>query len=239
MLLDHFHPPLSELGWKGFHHQWAAVLAADLNARLPVGWRAQADVDFGIEVDVGVVESDDAPSKPDSLKEPSDWMPPSAVLSMPGPFDAVEVKIINRSYSPSVVGAIELVSPANKDRPDHRRAFVSKCHAILHEGAGLIVMDIVTERRKNLHYELLDRLGRPQDGAGPRLYTVAYGVFRSDKPDHHRVHIWEEPLELGRPLPIMPLCLRVGPTLPVDFESTYQLACQQLRISVPQAIQSA
>ena len=37
-LLDHFHPPLSEMRkWEGFHSQWTSSLAAQLNAGpLPV-----------------------------------------------------------------------------------------------------------------------------------------------------------------------------------------------------------
>jgi hypothetical protein len=239
MLLDHFHPPLSDLGWKGFHNQWAAVLAADLNARLPKGWRAQPEVEFGIEVDVGVVEDESAESETEPGATTSAWGPPTATRSIPlrGPLDVVEVQIINRSYSPSLVGAIELVSPANKDRPDHRQAFVSKCHAILNSGAGLIVMDVVTERRKNLHYELMARLGHPPEGEGPPLYGVAYGVRRvPDKRSTAQLRIWEEPLELGQRLPTLALCLRVGPTLPVDFDATYQRACEQLRISVPHPV---
>lgn len=50
-----------------------------------------------------------------------------------------------------LVAAIELVSPANKDPADTRRAFVAKCASYLSQGIGLIVVDIVTTRHANLH----------------------------------------------------------------------------------------
>jgi hypothetical protein len=35
------------------------------------------------------------------------------------------------------VAAIEIVSPANKDRPEHRRKFVAKCAALLQQGVSV------------------------------------------------------------------------------------------------------
>jgi hypothetical protein len=40
--------------------------------------------------------------------------------------DVVEIAIYNSEAGPVLIGAIELVSPANKDRPATRDAFVSK-----------------------------------------------------------------------------------------------------------------
>lgn len=238
MLLDHFHPPLSELGWKGFHNHWAVVLATDLNSRLPAGWRAQSEVEFGVEIDVGVVEEAQQSSEVISSSADHVWTPPEPTISVPflGPQDIVEIKIYNRSYSPSLVGAIELVSPANKDRPDHRRAFVSKCHAILSEGAGLVIVDIVTERRKNLHRQLMERIMFELPGPASDLYAAAYRVIHADaQRQESRLQVWEESLTLGSQLPVLPLFLRVGPMVAVDLNATYQTTCQQLRIpaSVP------
>ena len=42
-----------------------------------------------------------------------------------------------------LVAAIELVSPANKDRAAHRRAFAT-CASHLCQGVGLVIVDIVT-----------------------------------------------------------------------------------------------
>jgi hypothetical protein len=54
----------------------------------------------------------------------------------------------NTEAGPVLVGAIELVSPANKDRSTHRDAFVSKCETYLRQGIGLVIIDVVTEGRQ-------------------------------------------------------------------------------------------
>src|SRR5438105_15541063 len=41
--------------------------------------------------------------------------------------DTFEVRVYDEQRGARLVAAIELVSPANKDRPEHRRAFVLKC----------------------------------------------------------------------------------------------------------------
>lgn len=38
-----------------------------------------------------------------------------------------------------------MTSPANKDRPAHHEAFVSKCETYLQAGAGLLIVDVVTD----------------------------------------------------------------------------------------------
>lgn len=235
MLLDHFHPPFSDrFGWKSFHSQWAAVLTADLNERLPPGWRAAGEAEFGIEIDVGVVDDREAADFVQPEGQPPSWQPQEPTLTIPFTLttDIVEVRVINTSYGPELVGAIELVSPANKDRPESREAFVTKCAAILHQGAGLMIVDIVTTRRANLHRLLLERLNRDQSGIESEVYATAYRPTNGDENGAGHLKIWEEPLRLGSPLPVMPLHLRVGPTMPIDLNGTYLKTFKQLRIPV-------
>lgn len=227
MLLDHFRPPLShEIGWKGFHNQWASVMAADLNTRLPPGWRAYSEVEFGIEIDVGVTtwETGIGSSQPE---EP--MRAPTATIPFMLLTDRIEVKIVNRSYSPSLVGAIELVSPANKDRPEHRNAFVAKCQSILQDGAGLVIIDVVTERRANLHVSLMEQLQHSEGNDAFDLYASAYRPIRSSDGET-QLQVWLESLALGAPLPSVPLFLRVGPMMRIDLDATYRTTCEQLRI---------
>jgi len=56
-LQDHFHPPLSvRRHWHAFHNAWATYIASDLNTRLPEGYFAEPNVQFGIEIDVAAFE---------------------------------------------------------------------------------------------------------------------------------------------------------------------------------------
>src|SRR5438105_11915204 len=154
-LLDHFHPPLSERRqWHSFHSAWAAVIAFDLNRQLPPGYFADPSVEFNIEIDVAAFEDE----RPSSV--PPGWTPPAPSMSAPMALitDVVEIAIYNSEAGPTLIGAIELVSPANKDRPSARDAFVSKCASYLQQGMGLCVLDVVTSRRADLHAELLERI---------------------------------------------------------------------------------
>ena len=45
--------------------------------------------------------------------------------------DEYEVRIYDVERERTLVAAIEIVSPANKDRPEKRNAFIGKCAALL------------------------------------------------------------------------------------------------------------
>jgi hypothetical protein len=63
---------------------------------------------------------------------------------------------------PQLRAAIELVSPANKDRASHRRAFAVKCAGYLQQGVAVVIVAVITERTANLHATLVDILGLAQ-----------------------------------------------------------------------------
>jgi hypothetical protein len=129
-----------------------------------------------------------------------------------------------------LVAAIELVSPANKDRPSHRRAFAAKCAAYLQQNVSVVVVDVVTERRENLHAELMQLLGLdgPAGAVTSGLYTAAYRTAGSGT--QMRLEAWPLALAVGDPLPQMPLWIAPDRAVPLDLEASYVAACQSLRI---------
>ncbi len=219
VLLDHFHPPLSSRRhWHAFHNAWATYISSDLNQRLPLGYFAEPNVQFGIEIDVAAFE--ESPNPTQTL--------PFQLVS-----ETVEISVFNSEAEPILAGAIELVSPANKDRPSQREAFVGKCQTYLQQGIGLVVVDVVTTRNANLHQELMVRLGTSVEPRYTELYAIAYRVVeRSAQPN---LDIWLEDLRIGRLLPTLPLWLRGGLCLPVELNTTYQRTCREQRISVNSA----
>jgi hypothetical protein len=163
-LHDHFRPPLGvRRHWHAFPTAWATNLASDLNGRLPEGSFAEPNVQFSIEIDVADYDEVDSSAGPSCGTGPASggWVAPSPTQTIPLPVitDVVEVLIFSREGGPILAGAIELVSPANKDRPGHRDAFVTKSAAYFQQGVGLVLVDIVTGRCFNLHDALLNRLG--------------------------------------------------------------------------------
>jgi hypothetical protein len=132
---------------------------------------------------------------------------------------------------PTLVAAIELVSPGNKDRDEARRAFTAKCAAYLQRGIGLIVVDIVTSRHANLHDELMELLGHVNGFAFPAATPLyATGYRPAHRQERNEIDLWREPLAVGQPLPTLPLAVRGLGCLPIDLETTYMEAKQRGRI---------
>lgn len=241
-LLDHFHPPLSaERRWESFHSNWATKLADALTERwLPPNYIAEEHAHFGpsVEIDVATFERETSAttaggSAVAATAEPKVWSPPDADGVLPSVFpETFEVRVLSTDTGPKLVAAIELVSPGNKDRPAERRAFAVKCASHLYQGIGVIVVDIVANRRANMHNEILrvmeagDVLLLPPEAY---LYAVAYRPLR--RGPHDDIDIWRVPLEVGQSLPVLPLGLRADLVIPVDFETTYADACQRKRLT--------
>jgi hypothetical protein len=226
-LRDHFRPPLSiRRHWHSLHNAWATFLASALNQKLPERYFAEPNVQFGIEIDVATFEEHgDAGGSGWTPSEPTQTIPFALTT------DIVEVAVYNQDAGPVLAGAIELVSPANKDRPDQREAFLSKCETYLRQGVGLVIVDVVTERRANFHDDLLTRLN--ETGAvrlNGDLYASAYRPIQREA--QTSLAIWQEVLAVGRPLPTLPLWLRGVFCVPVELDATYERTCAELRVAV-------
>jgi hypothetical protein len=241
-LLDHFHPPLSqERHWESFHAAWIGSLADALNRILPPGYFAEEQVHAGpgVEIDVATLEGRAAVAggSPNgggtaTLAAPV-WAPPAPAWTVPAVFaDDFEVRVFSSRTGPTLIGAIELVSPGNKDRPEARRAFATKCASYLHEGISLVVIDIVTGRRANLHNEVAALLATGEEAVLPddaALYAVAYRPVR--RAGREEVDGWPATLAVGERLPVLPLALSAEISMPVDLEATYTDACLRRRMA--------
>src|SRR5215510_2660198 len=109
-LQDHFQPPLSvRRHWRAFHNAWATYIAADLNQRLPEGYFAEPNVQFGIEIDVATFE--ETATSPLAGGLDSGWSAPAPVRTVPLALltDVVEVQVFTKEGGPTLVGAVELV----------------------------------------------------------------------------------------------------------------------------------
>jgi hypothetical protein len=240
-LLDHFHPPLSERRpWESFHTTWAATLADTLNRDvLPPGYVALEQVHAGalIEIDVATCTEPPAAGAANggggtATVPRTVWTPAAAPLLLPATFPpSCTVEIVSTEGGRTLVAAIELVSPGNKDRVGKRRLFAAKCATYLSRGIGLIILDVVTSRQGNLHNELIDLLGLEGNYQLPgqqSLYSVAYRPVRIAGVE--QIQTWPMALAVGQPLPTMPLSLAADHCVPVDLETAYVEACQRRRV---------
>jgi len=241
-LRDHFRPPVSKkASWEGFHGMWPASIVQQLRKQLPPGYVAEPRVHLGtlMEIDVGALESKEAPrtgaANGNGGAVTAAWTaaaPVVAVETDPPDEYEYEVRIFDLHREGTLVAAIELASPANKDRPESRQAFVAKCAALLRKGVAVSLVDLVTFRRFNLYAQLMEFIGHPDrtmSDEEPPIYAASCRwVTRGTRA---RLEAWSHTLVVGQPLPTLPLWLREDLVLPLDLEQSYEQACSDLWIS--------
>jgi hypothetical protein len=237
-LLDHFHPPLSHSRhWENLHSAWANALRDQLNEDLlPPRMFAEVQISFGsrVEIDVATFEEPDggAESEPGGIAV---WAPPTRprTVRLPRvPPEVFEIRVYNDEAGPTLITAVELVSPAHKDRRASRHVFALKCASYLYQGVHLVIADVVTLRSANLHQELFRLLELEDRGARivtPNLYAVAYRALPAARKP--RLEFWPTSLAIGEPLPTMPLWLGADLVVPLELEQAYRKACQSSRIT--------
>jgi hypothetical protein len=132
----------------------------------------------------------------------------------------------------TLVAAVEFVSPANKDRPEHRQAFVTKCSALLQNRVCVSIVDVVTARQFNMYGELLELIDRSDPALRqqpPYLYAVTMRS-RTRQQKGPVLDTWFYPLALGQPLPPLPIWLDTDLAVSLDLEGSYEDTCRVLRI---------
>jgi Protein of unknown function (DUF4058) len=145
---------------------------------------------------------------------------PESIVSIEANFpDEFAVEIGDHRDGMRLVGVIEFVSPANKDREEQRRQIAAKCSSYLKEGIGVVLVDVVTNRHANLHNELMDLL---QVGMRmPDVPTYVVGYRPQPDEERNRIDLWPYVVRVGSRIPAVPLVLKGGPTIMMDLESTY------------------
>ncbi len=244
-LRNHFGPPLSQRSsWDEVHGQWPAVIVQQLSKLLPPQFVAGPRVHLGsrAEVDVASFEQMSSHAQPTGNWDSSGvatevWSATQPTLEVEtefDDFDEYEVRVYDASRERRLVAAIELISPAIKDRPQSRQQFVSKCAALLRQEVSVVLVDIALSRDFNLYAELLELIDKrdPQLGdTPPSMYAVACRWRQREQ--RHYLQVWNQTLTLGQPLPTLPLWLTETLAVPLDLEASYEQTCRDLRIDGP------
>jgi hypothetical protein len=242
-LRDHFRPPISRhSSWEGFHGMWPATIVQQLYPLLPNEYTAEPRVHLGanFEIDVCDYEDDNYIGTNSSVKESArslaakTWAAPQPKLTVESDFPEqyeYEVLVYHQSRGWQLVAAVELVSPANKDRPGSRRAFVAKSAALLQQRVCVSIVDLVTTRAFNLYAELMALVGR-FDPDLPAMQAAVYAVTCRGRKigQTSRLESWAYPLAPGDPLPTLPLWLTADLAISLELEASYEETCRVLRI---------
>jgi hypothetical protein len=242
-LRDHFRPPVTDRhSWDELHGGWPMKIVESLLPALPPGYLAAPQIHLGgaVEIDVATFDSDE----PGRLGEPANgqaagtatatWTATEPTLRVETDWpdlDEYEVRVYDTARGRRLVAAVELVSPANKDRPETRRAFVAKCAALLQQQVSVTIVDVVTTREANLYAELLAFLGETDRSLAARPSSTYAVACRGTRPRKRwLLEGWHRPLVVGQPLPTLPLWLADGLAVDLDLEASYEETCRVLRI---------
>jgi hypothetical protein len=242
-LRDHFRPPVSQQrSWGEIHAQWPAVIVQQLSQLLPAQYSAGPRVHLGaeIEIDVATFVSEPVMATYGTIDPQAElasplWRPAEPTLTVEtdlADFDEYQVRVYDMRLERRLVAVIELISPANKDRPEHRQQFTAKCAALLRQGVSIMLVDVVTVRDANLYASLLQLIGQRDPALGERPPgTYAVACRWNPRSASRRLEAWYHRLAPGAPLPCLPLWLSDELAIPLDLEASYEQTCRDLRIA--------
>lgn len=235
-LLDHFQPPLSvHRPWLSIHSAWANAIVRQLNeGLLPERYYALPNVQPSgrMEIDVATLDRTGGVLAADAPVATAIWAPPrpSLVVSLSDPeLDVFEVQVLDAEEG-RLVSAVELVSPANKDRPASRRALSVKCASLLQQSVSVGLVDVVTRRSGHWHNELMSVFQRTEPPVSQQigLSAAAYRIVRQEA--ETALECWAENLAVGSDLPTLPMWLGPDLVVPLDLEQSYTSMCVSLRL---------
>ena len=220
---------------------WPAVIVQQIGLQLPDDYVAEPRVHLGpfCEIDVATFEEE---SSSTIFEESNNGGPATAVWAPAEPtlaletelfdFDEYEVRVYDARQGRRLVAAIEIISPGNKDRPESRNQFTTKCAALLQQGVTVVLVDLVTIRNFNMYFELLQRIGEKDpalDESPPSTYAAA--CCWQPRGRKGWLETWNHRLSAGEPLPVLPVRLSDDFGISLDLESSYEQACRDLRIT--------
>ena len=95
------------------------------------------------------------------------------------------------------------------------------------------LVDVVTIRDFNLYADVLEFIGGNDpalEGKRPCLYAA---TMRGRKRPRQRslLETWFYPMQVGQPLPTLPIWLDIDLSIDLELESSYEETCRYLRIS--------
>jgi hypothetical protein len=219
-------------------------MVQNLVRQLPEGFVAEPRAQLGTYFEIDVCAFDegaDIGPEVSSAREgnggvaTATWAPPEPTLTIdaeiPDQYE-YEVLVYDLERDRTLVAAVEIVSPANKDRPDNRQLFVAKCASLLTKGVCVSIVDLVSIRHFNLYADLLALIGRSDPSVSPNPPAAYAATCRRRKvAKRTKLDLWTYPLAVGQPLPRLPIWLTETHAVSLDLEASYEETCRALRIA--------
>lgn len=223
-----------------FHNSWITELRNALNGGLlPSGYYAQGEQWAGsINADVLALHAGGQPSVA-SGEGPSEEIPsgggvavveeaPPQVSRRVAASEAAHLRaarrtlVIRHSSGHRVVALLEIVSPANKDRPSSVQDFVDKAISALQQGVHVLVIDLFPPGRhdpEGIHALIWENYGEELDAPPPGKPVALASYLARSLPEAYL-----EFAAFGDALPSMPLFLDLHAYVNVPLAATHEAA---------------
>jgi Protein of unknown function (DUF4058) len=228
------HDWTDERGWDSVRPLWLVYLLEDAQEQLPEGYKAFLGGVPSLTVgsangkpDVSVRQWGPAPT-PETAPTTTGILEPDLEATVTVPLDPQ--RAVHIDFHGQLIAAIEIVSPRNKDRADAKETYTNRYLGYLRLGVHLMLVDVLP-RPKGFSFSdaITGALGLelpPLPSPFAAVYRVGELVPVKDDLGN-LVGLWRRPLQVGQPLPTLPLPLNVHQAVTIDLEETYHRAAKR------------
>lgn len=230
------HDWTDERGWDSVHPFWLAYLVEWIQPRLPEGYKAFLGGVPSLAVESGQGKPDVSVRQwgQESVAQTQTAISGVSVLD-PDLEANVFIRLdpqraVHIDFHGQLIAAIEIVSPRNKDRADSKETYTNRYLGYLRLGTHLMLVDVLPRpRRFSFSDAITTGLGLELPPLPPpfaAVYRVGEVIPVGDDMGS-LVALWRRPLQVGQPLPALPLPLSVHRAIMIDLEETYHRAAKR------------
>jgi hypothetical protein len=223
-----------ERGWDSVHPLWLTYLLEYVQERLPEGYKAFLGGVPSLTVDTGHGKPDVSVRQwglepaAETVTSGTGVLEPDLEASVAFRLDPQ--RAVHIDFHGQLIAALEIVSPRNKDRADAKETYANRYLGYLRLGVHLLLVDVLP-RPKGFSFSdaITGGLGMELPPLPPPFaaaYRVGEVVPVGDEMGS-LVGLWRRELQVGEPLPTLPLSLTVHRYIVIDLEETYQRAAKR------------
>jgi hypothetical protein len=214
-------------GWDSVHLLWLAQLLDWVQPRLPAGYRAYLGSVPALTIDapngrpdVGVRQWTEPPSESASASSSEEIEPDQEAVAT---FTLDPHRAVHIDLHGQLISAIEVVSPRNKDRPTARERYLGRYVGYLRQGVHLLLIDVLP---RPAGFSFADAMAANLGFAQPACPAPCAASYRVGEPvpEGTILALWLRSLQVGQPLPVVPLALDTHRKIQIDLEHTYREA---------------
>lgn len=220
--------------FESFHATWILEIVRALNRQiLPKGYRAFAERHLGVlQPDVTTCrDATAAATRRSQTAMPQGWKATALLEYEPLP-KRYSARIENGDGRP--VAFLELVSKSNKESGEARDTFVEHLSVHICDGLHLVLLDVLTAPRADLHAELMTHLhthAKSKASNGGPLYVASYrNLGQSTEDELGQLEACVRRFDRDGRLPHTTLWLSEDRWVMLDLEKLYAETCVTMRI---------